>query len=426
MSNYLKITDWSGDDKENAIKRLAKVFRMSEDDAREIMDHVTAGQTWQFKRTIAENQITKAEDFLVRLGFEVELIFSATALFAPSAETEDSSDTELAPPPNLPPPSEYAKPYKRQSPVVKFGLAVALLAGIAYGLMQTGFVKDFLAGPDSPAEVTQTAPVQPQPQPQAEQQSPAEAQPPAKPQPPAQAEPDSQKQPEPITTKTLPQVKPLPGKTIPGLPANEQSQMFSGCDPDKDNMDFMLRKKDLYQTQTDFCKGKTIAHPTVEWKCDYSDPKFCRGKEHYRCERAYRCITETPEFNKTKFKQEIIDLENIENEAKAGIANLTTFYGLTVDSTIRGSFSSYTEKCAIKDELKDALRQADLKQTLNKFSCEGDTIANPVEGWICKLLPDPCPNGKQRYSCFRPYQCVPETPEYNRARFKKELEQGSK
>ena len=191
-------------------------------------------------------------------------------------------------------------------------------------------------------------------------------------------------------------------------------------------MDFMLRKKDLYQTQTDFCKGKTIAHPTVEWTCEYSEVKSCRGKEFFNCERAYRCISESPEFNKAKFKREIIDLENLENEAKAGITGATTFSGLTVDSTQRGRFSSYTERCATKEELKDHLRQADLKQTQSSFSCEDNTIANPVEGWICELRPDPCSDGKQRYNCSRPYQCVPETSEYNRAMFKKELEQGSK
>ena len=38
------------------------------------------------------------------------------------------------------------------SPFVKFGLAFVLLIGIFYGLSQTSFVKEFLAGPDSPLE----------------------------------------------------------------------------------------------------------------------------------------------------------------------------------------------------------------------------------------------------------------------------------
>ena len=49
MSAYIKIKGWSGDDKENAIKRLAKVFRMSEDDAGEVIDQIIAGSITSLK-----------------------------------------------------------------------------------------------------------------------------------------------------------------------------------------------------------------------------------------------------------------------------------------------------------------------------------------------------------------------------------------
>ena len=504
MSAYIKINGWSGDDKENVIKRLAKVFRMSEDDAGEVIDQIIAGQTWQSERPISENQLVKAEEFLVRLGFEVELISSTGDIFAPTAKTEPSSDTELAPPSILDAPGDYAKPYKRQSPLVKVGLAVVLLAVIAYGLMQTGILDKFFGDPRVLPTVQQPPPAfKPHPSAMAttgiqplqginfegtplsefsySQKGCGEpgainkelriidlntaqdrtfcsdyyAIPSPKGDWECEFKPEEKcdlnsvsqykcrrsyqclfETPEFNRTLFQKELGELTGaKTAspaqkPAEQTNEYSKILLGCKKEKASMEFLLKSTDWYQTQTDFCKGKTIASPLNEWDCKLKrESSMCKrgkDKEEYRCERKYHCIPETPGFNKASAKKKVVELENQENMKKAGVTNVTSFYGMTPDSTVRSWYTGgIMNRCTTKDELKGILLEEDLEQTQSTFSCKANTIPNPIESWMCELKSDDCPVGKKPYSCFRKYQCIIETPEYNRARFKKELEQGS-
>ncbi|MGV7221450.1 MAG: hypothetical protein ACQ9MH_08000 [Nitrospinales bacterium] len=76
-----------------------------------------------------------------------------------------------------------------------------------------------------------------------------------------------------------------------------------------------------------------------------------------------------------------------------------------------------------EDQHNLILLKSDLDQTQNDFFCKGNTIANPKSAWKCEFKPNSkiCPS-KETYSCVREYQCIPETQEYNRAKYKQELE----
>lgn len=419
MSHNIKISDWSGDDKENAVKSLAKLFRMSEDEAEEVMNQIGLGQFWQFERSISDSQSKIAAAYLTRLGFEVERASSAEDILASFTKSESSSDPDSGLASKSGASGDHARPRRRISPFVKVVLAVVLLIGVFYGLSQTSFVKDFLAGSDSPVEVKRVAPVQPQPQPEKQSQPETQPQPQAEPQ--AQTQPEPKKEEKP---KPPPEVKPLQGIKFEGKPSMKYPSTLAGCGGEE-NINFKLLSADLEQTQKDFfCKRNTIANPLGEWKCKFkSDSKMCPGKESYNCVRRYQCIPETPDFNRARFKREIEDLENLENEKKTGIAELTAFRGLPVDSKYNARTTTSLSGCYGKEELSGELRQSDLKQTQKDFFCKNNTIANPVGGWQCEAGKGVCiDNEEQWFNCYRSYQCIPETPEYNRAEFKRELE----
>ena len=75
-----------------------------------------------------------------------------------------------------------------------------------------------------------------------------------------------------------------------------------------------------------------------------------------------------------------------------------------------------------KDQLDRKLLRTDLEQTQTDLFCIGAYIANPEAEWKCEFKPDAliC-QGREAYTCARQYQCIPETANYNKARFKKEI-----
>ena len=74
MSHYMVFNSWSGDDSAIAVEKMSRVFRMDGDQASQIMDDLTAGETWQFEYQISDKQSEIAEGYLQELGFDVERI----------------------------------------------------------------------------------------------------------------------------------------------------------------------------------------------------------------------------------------------------------------------------------------------------------------------------------------------------------------
>ena len=76
-----------------------------------------------------------------------------------------------------------------------------------------------------------------------------------------------------------------------------------------------------------------------------------------------------------------------------------------------------------RNQLTSILRRADLEQTQSVALCKDKTISNPATEWKCEYqsLSKIC-NDREAYSCAMQYQCVPETAEYNRDKFKKALD----
>ena len=74
MSCYMVFNSWSGDDSADAIEKMARVFRMEEDQASQILDDLETGETWQFEHQISDKQSEIAEGYLQGLGFDLERI----------------------------------------------------------------------------------------------------------------------------------------------------------------------------------------------------------------------------------------------------------------------------------------------------------------------------------------------------------------
>jgi hypothetical protein len=74
-------------------------------------------------------------------------------------------------------------------------------------------------------------------------------------------------------------------------------------------------------------------------------------------------------------------------------------------------------------QMTQVLQRADLDQTQSVEVCKDKTISNPAGEWKCefKSLSKIC-NNLEAYSCAMEYQCVTETPAYNRELFKKQIE----
>ena len=74
MSYYMMFNSWSGDDSAVAIEKMARVFRMEEDQASQVLADLAAGESWQFEHQISDKQSEIAEGYLQGLGFDLERI----------------------------------------------------------------------------------------------------------------------------------------------------------------------------------------------------------------------------------------------------------------------------------------------------------------------------------------------------------------
>lgn len=74
MSHYLLLNSWMGADQEEATEKMAKVFRMSNEEAGPIVDLLANGNPWQFEYQVSDQQAEVAQSYLQDLGFDVETI----------------------------------------------------------------------------------------------------------------------------------------------------------------------------------------------------------------------------------------------------------------------------------------------------------------------------------------------------------------
>ena len=73
MSCYIRIHNWEGANQQDVAYRFAKVFRMTIDDALEVLEGIGLGQTWQFPQTVSNKQGEIALTYLTDLGFDTEI-----------------------------------------------------------------------------------------------------------------------------------------------------------------------------------------------------------------------------------------------------------------------------------------------------------------------------------------------------------------
>lgn len=74
MSHYLLLNNWMGADQGEATEKMAKVFRMSNEEASPILDLLANGNPWQFEYQVSDQQTEVARNYLQDLGFDVEAI----------------------------------------------------------------------------------------------------------------------------------------------------------------------------------------------------------------------------------------------------------------------------------------------------------------------------------------------------------------
>ena len=73
MSYQVTLSTWSGVDKTHAAKKLAVVFRLGNEKALTIVDHLCKGLPWRFDRRIPDHQAATASTYLSSLGFSVDI-----------------------------------------------------------------------------------------------------------------------------------------------------------------------------------------------------------------------------------------------------------------------------------------------------------------------------------------------------------------
>lgn len=93
MRVYIRLNSWSGDDKQDAVARLAKMFKMPVDGASKAVEDASGGNAWQFDKAVTDPQAQSAKTYLERLGFDVELVS------AQAAPVDDVPEPEPAPQP---------------------------------------------------------------------------------------------------------------------------------------------------------------------------------------------------------------------------------------------------------------------------------------------------------------------------------------
>ncbi len=73
MSHQITLNSWFGADPDQAAKKLAKVFRMSQEQGETVVDQLREGRSWRFSQKISDNQAGPAAAYLQSLGFQVDL-----------------------------------------------------------------------------------------------------------------------------------------------------------------------------------------------------------------------------------------------------------------------------------------------------------------------------------------------------------------
>lgn len=278
MSVYIKINGWFGSNQEDVSLRFTKVFRMSKVEGDSAMGQIIQDQPWQFDKPTSDSQSSKAQAYLSGLGFEAELIPVSDI----DSDAHDTAAMEGSPQ-GFEEVEEFpGKPERKPKSRLKFSkaaMAVILLIILgAGGLSQTQFGKNLINSMGLPSDANKDS---------------------------SASLPD-----QPAGTETLQTpsgVKPLQPIVLPGEPSKKYPVTLSGCLENRDQLNPILRKADLEQTQSDLlCKGKTIANPQAEWKCEFlSFSTICEPHDSYTCKMQYQCVPETPDYNREKFKIEI-------------------------------------------------------------------------------------------------------------------------
>jgi uncharacterized membrane protein YjgN (DUF898 family) len=73
MSYQVTLNTWSGASKTDAAEKLAVVFRIGNEKAMIVVDHLCQGLPWRFDRRIPDHQADTASTYLRSLGFAVDL-----------------------------------------------------------------------------------------------------------------------------------------------------------------------------------------------------------------------------------------------------------------------------------------------------------------------------------------------------------------
>lgn len=73
MSYQVTLSTWSGASKTDAAEKLAVVFRLGNEKAMTVVDHLCQGLPWRFDRRIPDHQADTASTYLRSLGFAVDL-----------------------------------------------------------------------------------------------------------------------------------------------------------------------------------------------------------------------------------------------------------------------------------------------------------------------------------------------------------------
>lgn len=73
MSHQITLSFWSGANKSEAAKKLAKVFHLQPETSLDIVDQLCQALPWRFDRSIPDHQANKAFTYLRSLGFVVDI-----------------------------------------------------------------------------------------------------------------------------------------------------------------------------------------------------------------------------------------------------------------------------------------------------------------------------------------------------------------
>ena len=73
MSSQITLNAWTGRDLHRALAKMAKVFRLEEDQRMPVMEQLEQGTPWHFDFKLSDNQAHTAASYLRSLGFDVDL-----------------------------------------------------------------------------------------------------------------------------------------------------------------------------------------------------------------------------------------------------------------------------------------------------------------------------------------------------------------